>query len=94
MNSNVPPRIDPGNLFSRLFFIVCYMAILALVRFVLWGVLLVQFVLHLIGAGPNPTAQRTGRAVADYICRVWLYLSYCTNDKPFPFSGRKSGEQG
>lgn len=92
MSSNAPPPIDPGNLFSRLFFIVCYMAILGVVRFALWGVLLVQFVLHLIGAGPNPTAQRTGRAVADYVYRVWLYLSYASNEKPFPFSGRKTAE--
>ena len=78
----------PGNFFVRLFYIVVYIIILGIVRFVLWAVLLVQMVLHLVGAKPSVKAQKTGQAVADYIYRVWLYLSYSTDEKPFPFNIR------
>ena len=83
-----PSVVEPGNFFVRLFYIVVYIIILGIVRFVLWAVLLVQIVLHLVGAKPSVKAQKTGQAVADYIYRVWLYPSYSTDEKPFPFNIR------
>ncbi|MDD1650675.1 MAG: DUF4389 domain-containing protein [Methylococcaceae bacterium] len=89
MSSIEPEHIDFGNFFVRLLYIVSYVIILGIVRFILWGVLLVQMVLHLFGASPSPSAQRVGQNVADYIYRIWLYLSYNTDEKPFPFNRRK-----
>jgi len=89
MSSIEPDSFEPGNFFVRLIYIVVYVVILGIVRFVLWGVLLVQIAMHLIGAQPSSGAQRVGKSVADYIYRIWLYLSYNTNDKPFPFNSRK-----
>ncbi len=89
MSSIEPPVVEPGNFFVRLFFIIVYMIILSVVRFLLWGVLLVQMVLHLFGAGPSPRAQKLGQTIAEYVYRIWLYLSYNTDDKPFPFNRRK-----
>ena len=84
-----PVSGDPGNFFSRLFYIVVFVIILGIVRFVLWGVLLVQMLLHIVGARPNANAQKAGQVVAEYVYRIWLYLSYNTDEKPFPFSGKK-----
>lgn len=76
---------DPGPIGVRLIHIITYLLILAAVRFVLWGVLLFQFVAHLMGTAPHSGAQKLGFVVADYVYRVWLYLTYHTNDRPFPF---------
>ena len=89
MSSTESGHHGSGNFFVRLFYIVVYVIILGIVRFLLWGVLLVQIVMHLIGAAPNAGAQRLGQRVADYIYRIWLYLSYNTEEKPFPFNSRK-----
>lgn len=93
MSSSNPDAVEPGNFFVRLAYIVVYVLILGVVRFALWGVLLVQLVMHLIGAPPNPGAQQIGEAVADYVYRIWRFLSYNTDDKPFPFNDRKSGRE-
>ena len=53
MSSMEPSVVEPGNFFVRLFYIVVYIMILGIVRFVLWAVLLVQMVLHLVGAKPS-----------------------------------------
>lgn len=82
--------IDPGNFFVRLFYMLVFLAILAVVRFVLWGVLLIQMVCHLIGMAPNRGAQKTGQVVSEYIYKIWLYLSYNTDERPFPFRKRTS----
>jgi len=89
MSSIEPEHADSGNFFVRLIYILVYIVILGIVRFVLWGVLLAQVALHMFGASPSPAAQRLGQTVADYIYRIWLYLSYNTDAKPFPFNGRK-----
>ncbi|MEY2697798.1 MAG: hypothetical protein RL333_1936 [Pseudomonadota bacterium] len=90
MSDFEPRDIDPGHFFVRLFYILVYLAILAVVRFVLWGVLLIQMVCHLIGMSPNRGAQKTGQVVSEYIYKIWLYLSYNTDDRPFPFRKRTS----
>lgn len=92
MSSVEPSAIAPGNFFVRLFYIIVYMLILAVVRFVLWGVLLVQMVLHLVGSGPSARAQRTGQVVAGYVYRIWLFLSYASNEKPFPFGSQSADD--
>jgi len=93
MSSINPDAVEPGNFFVRLAYIVVYVLILAVVRFALWGVLLVQLVMHLIGVPPSQGARRLGQAIADYIYRIWLFLSYNTNDKPFPFNLRKGDRE-
>ena len=80
---------DSGNFLLRLFYILVYLVILGVVRFVLWGILLVQLLYHLVGAPPNASAQRLGQRVAGYIYQIWLYLTYSSDSKPFPFSPRK-----
>jgi hypothetical protein len=81
--------IDPGNFFVRLFFMAVYFLILSVVRFILWGVLLVQILYHLFGGGVSPGAQRIGQAVSEYVYRIWLFLTYNTNERPFPFANWK-----
>lgn len=88
MSEFEPRDIDPGHFFVRLLYILVYMAILAVVRFVLWAVLLIQVVSHLIGMAPNHRAQKTGQVISEYIYRIWLFLSYNTNERPFPFRNR------
>jgi Domain of unknown function (DUF4389) len=91
MSEFEPRDIDPGHFFVRLLYILVYLAILAVVRFVLWGVLLVQLVCHLIGMAPNQGAQKAGQVVSEYIYKIWLFLSYNTNERPFPFRNRAPG---
>lgn len=85
MSTLDPTPVVPGNFLLRLFFIVVYLLILSVIRFVLWGVLLVQMVFHLFTGRVNAGAQKTGQTISEYIYRIWLFLSYNTNERPFPF---------
>jgi hypothetical protein len=85
-----PSSVEPGNFLARLLIMAVYLAILFVVRFALWAVLVVQVLFHLVAGRPSGGARKVGQAVAEYIYRIWLYLSYATNEKPFPFGGRKS----
>lgn len=78
-----------GNFLTRFIFIVLYLVILGFTRFILWGVLIVQILSHLFTGKANPKAQTVGKVVAEYICEVWLFLTYNTHERPFPFTKRK-----
>lgn len=87
--SPVPSPGDPGSVVVRFIHIITYLLILAGVRFLLWGVLAFQLVCHLLGSAPHAGAQRLGFTVTDYVYRIWLYLTYSSNERPFPFRRRQ-----
>lgn len=89
MSSIDSPAVDPGNFIVRLLLMVVYALILFTVKFVLQGVVVIQLLFHLFGGGVSPTAQKVGQAVSEYIYRVWLFMTYNTNERPFPFGNRK-----
>ena len=92
MSSPGSPVLDPGNFILRLLFVVCYAVILFVIKFVLQAIVLVQLLSHLFMGGASVRAQKAGQAISNYIYRVWLYMTYNTNERPFPFRGRKRAE--
>jgi hypothetical protein len=89
MSSLDSPAVAPGNFIVRFLLIAVYAVILFIIKFILQGVVIIQVLCHLFGGGANPTAQKVGQAVSEYIYRVWLYMTYNTNERPFPFRGRR-----
>jgi hypothetical protein len=89
MSSIDSPAVVPGNFLVRLLLVMVYALILFVVKFILQGVVVIQLLCHLFGGGTSLTAQKVGQAVSEYIYRVWLYMTYNTNERPFPFGSRR-----
>ncbi|MGZ8216397.1 DUF4389 domain-containing protein [Methylomagnum sp.] len=89
MSTLEPTALEPGNFFIRLLLVAVYALIMFVIKFVLQGVVLIQLLCHLFGGGASPRAQKVGQVVSEYIYRMWLYMTYNTNEKPFPFGSRK-----
>lgn len=89
MSTLEPTAFEPGNFIIRLLLIAVYALIMFVIKFVLQGVVAFQLLCHLIGGGASPKAQKLGQIISEYIYRMWLYMTYNTNEKPFPFGSRK-----
>jgi hypothetical protein len=89
MSTIQPPAFEPGNFIIRLLLIAVYALIMFVVKFVLQGVVAFQLLCHLISGGASLKAQKLGQIISEYIYRMWLYMTYNTNEKPFPFGSRK-----
>lgn len=74
------------HLGKRFLLMVFFIVMLGVVRFVLWAILLVQFLSHLTAGKVHPSVTRAGASVADYVYRIWLFLTYNTEMTPFPFN--------
>jgi hypothetical protein len=53
---------------------------------VLFFLALVQFVLALTGAVPNPRLTAFGRGLGRYLSQIAGFVSFATEEPPFPFS--------
>jgi hypothetical protein len=75
------------NPFVRLIFMVLFFAFFGVARFLLWAVVLFQFLSHLFTGRVTQRGSRWGQAVSDWMYSVMLFMSYNTERMPFPFSG-------
>jgi len=70
----------------RLLFMIIFVAIYALTRIVFAAVVVFQFLFVLFTAETNKQLTELGQALATYTYQIMCYLSFNSEDKPFPFS--------
>jgi hypothetical protein len=70
----------------RLLFMAVLVAIYMLTRIVFLAVVVFQFLWVLITAETNKQLTGLGQSLATYTYQIMRYLSFNTEDKPFPFN--------
>lgn len=75
-------------LFMIMFGVIAYVAVL-----VLFLLSLIQLIVYLINRAPNHDLRQISRELVGYISVVLGYLTFVTDEKPFPFAPfPRSGE--
>jgi cytoskeletal protein RodZ len=69
----------------RLVFMLILIAIYAITRIVFGAVIVFQFLWVLFTAETNKQLTELGQSLATYTYQIMRYLSFNTEDKPFPF---------
>ena len=70
----------------RLLFMAVFVAIYMLTRIVFGAVVVFQFLWVLFTAETNSQLTQLGQSLATYTYQVMRYLSFNSEDKPFPFN--------
>ena len=70
----------------RLLFMAVFIAIYMLTRIVFGAVVVFQFLWVLFTAETNKHLTQLGQSLATYTYQVMRYLSFNSDDKPFPFN--------
>jgi len=71
---------------NMLLFIVIYTLLYPLGKIVLFGVVIAQFVIRLISGSINQRLLDLGYSTSTYIYQIYLYLTFASEERPFPFS--------
>lgn len=69
----------------RLLFILVFFVLYAVSRIVVFATVMMQFFWVLFTAETNKRLSTLGHSLALYTCEVIDYLTFNTDDKPFPF---------
>ena len=70
----------------KIFYLIFFYVIYSFTDIVLILIAIFQTLCKLFGDGPSQSLQRTGQSLGLYVKQISEYLSYATEQKPYPFS--------
>jgi type IV secretory pathway TrbL component len=86
MDEQISNNLKKLGTWKRLFFMLVFGVIMALVRTLLWGVVILQIGSLLLTGKVNTHILNFGRSLSVYIYHILLFLTFNTDSLPFPFA--------
>jgi len=77
---------DTSSRWSRLIPMIVLMICFALAETVLYLVAVIQFIWALVNNEPNKQLSEFGASLSDWMAQDAKYLTYVTEEKPFPWA--------
>ena len=86
-SNKIEQNIKSRTTWLRLLFMALFGVIIGLTGMVGTVIVVIGFFWVLITGEVNPELRRIGQAIAAYMYEIVRYLTFNTDDKPFPFGG-------
>ncbi|GAB6068122.1 hypothetical protein JCM13664_14410 [Methylothermus subterraneus] len=86
MDTELSRHFKEPHTWRRIFFMLVFALILGFVRLILWAVILFQVGSKLLTGQDNPHARQLGATLAVYLYQIVLFLTFNTEQMPFPFA--------
>lgn len=85
-NEELKKNLASGNQWLRVVYMVLFAIMLYIAGFVMFGVVVLQFLFAIVTGRPNDNLRRFGDQLVSFIYQALQFLIYNTEEKPFPFS--------
>ena len=85
-NEQIKSNLTSGKHWLRLVFMLIFAAILQVASIVMWLLVIAQFVFSLVTGEDNKNLRTFGHGLSCYIFETLKFLTYASEDKPFPFA--------
>jgi len=86
MEEELNNNLKQVSTWKRIAFILVFAVIAGVVRTLLWVVVLLQIASALITGNTNKHILGFGQKLAAYLYHILLFMTFNTDDVPFPFS--------
>lgn len=86
MQEQINENLKKIETWKRIIFMVIYALIDSLVKLLIWLVVLLQVGSVLLTGAVNPNILSFGRSLSTYHYHILLFLTFNTEQLPFPFS--------
>lgn len=86
MQQEINDNIKKISTWKRIFFMLVFTVIVSMVRMLLWMVVFLQVASALLTGTPNQNILNFGKTLSAYLYHILLFLTYNTDQIPFPFS--------
>lgn len=77
----------------RILYMVLFLVIYGIAEFILTGIVIIQVILNLLTGNTNERLLRFSGDLSRYVYDTLRFLTYNTEEKPFPFSDWPQGEK-
>ena len=88
--SNLEVQPKTNEIWSRGLYMLLFLVIIGLVKGVVFIMAVVQFILVAINKTTNNPLQNFGQGLSTYLYNITQFLTFNTDNKPFPFEDWRS----
>lgn len=85
-NEELKSNLLSSKHWLRLVFMVLFAVLLQVVAIIMWVLVILQFFFSLITGKDNKNLREFGYSLSTYIYQILKFLTYNSEEKPFPFS--------
>ncbi len=86
MSGDIKEHVTRRSIWLRLVFMIVLSVAFNLAEFITFAVVAFQFLASLFTGQPNDRLTRFGRNLARYLQQITVYMTFATEEKPFPFT--------
>ncbi len=89
---SITKHAQDRSVWIRGLYIILFAAIFSLTEFVIWAVVLFQFITRLLTGDTNPQLLDFGQNLSTFVYQIMLFVTFRTDVMPFPFGEWPTGE--
>jgi hypothetical protein len=86
MDDELKQHVRDSNAWTRLLFMLLFTVLYGVAEMVLTAVVIFQFLVVLFTGGRNARVLSLGGSLSTYAYQVFRYLTYNSEERPFPFA--------
>ncbi len=86
-NEKLKSNILSVDHWMRLVFMILFSVFLFVANIIMKALVAIQFLFALFTGSDNPNLRQFGDSLSQFIYAILRFLTYNTEDKPFPFTG-------
>lgn len=84
-NNELLERVQQKDKWMRGLFMALFLIVLWILKILFFAIILLQFVIVLLTDKYNENLHTFSKALSTYAYQIYLFLTYNSDDKPFPF---------
>jgi hypothetical protein len=92
MQEQINQNLKNIGIWQRIFFMLLFALVIELVGLLLWLVVILQLGAMLVTGKPNDNILTFGRQLSLYLYHILLFVTFNTDQRPFPFSSWETTE--
>jgi hypothetical protein len=85
MDQSLKEKLSAKSKWIRFVYMLFFLVVTFIVKLILWFITAFQFVVVLFTDHPNKIVLDFGDHLSNYIYQIFRFLSYNSDEKPFPF---------
>ncbi|MDX5151634.1 MAG: DUF4389 domain-containing protein [Acidiferrobacterales bacterium] len=86
MDPEFKERVTAKPTWTRGLYILLFIVIYNIAEIVVYAVVILQFLFTLFGGDRNAQLQTLGKNLSTFIYQVFMYITYNTDERPYPFA--------